>query len=79
MISAAALMAAAASFFVMSVSVVVTGCFRILHQCSGQKRCHCLIRISADSGVQLDARLLESHSGASSDSAADQGIHSALF
>lgn len=80
--SAASLMAAAAlpmalaavMAAVSAVIVVIAGSLRILNQGAGQQGIHRPVRVSADSGVQADARLLKGFSGAAADTAADQDI-----
>src|SRR5699024_5705795 len=65
--SAASLMAAAAlpmalaavMAAVSAVIVVIAGSLRILNQGAGQQGIHRPVRVSADSGVQADARLLK--------------------
>ena len=59
---------------VSAVIVVIAGSLRILNQGAGQQGIHRPVRVSADSGVQADARLLKGFSGAAADTAADQDI-----
>lgn len=86
MLSAAALMVAAAFpmvpvamvaavFSVMLMTVMIAGGRSVLNQSSGQQGIHRFVRIAADPGIQLNACLLQSLSGAAADPAADQGIH----
>ena len=72
MVAAAAMIAAAVAFAV--VVVVVAADIGIVIQFAGDQGLGCRVGAAADTAIELDARLGQSHLGAAADAAADQNV-----